>query len=342
MSITTVDYLQFETTTCVLSICVVVYKQQSHLHSEMITLGQAVKSEKLVKVYHSKETVEALKGVNIGVDKGELFTLLGPNGAGKTTFLRIISTQLMPTEGDAEVLGHSVVDEPEEVRKHISVVPQDVATYNNFTPWEYAYYFARLRGMSVSDAKQTSEKALKAVDLWELKNRMCQTLSGGERRRAIIASALSSNADVLMLDEPTSGLDAVARRGVWSTLRDMVKEGKTILLTTHMMEEAEMVSDRLAIINRGNVIATGRLDEIKALIQEKYRVVVEGQFEKLSDYGEVAKLGDRNIVYVKTQNEALELLKTTLKMNLRAEASPITLEDVFVKLVGGINNHENH
>jgi len=304
-------------------------------------LNEAVKSAGLVKVYQSKEKVEALKGVNISVDKGELFTLLGPNGAGKTTFLRIISTQLMPSSGDAEVLGHSVLNEPEEVRKHIAVVPQDVATYNNFTPWEYAYYFARLRGMSPLDAKLTAEKALKAVDLWELKNRMCQTLSGGERRRAIIASALASNADVLMLDEPTSGLDAVARRGVWSTLREMVKEGKTILLTTHMMEEAEMVSDRLSIINKGNVIATGRLDEIKALTQEKYRVVVEGKFEGLSDFGEVAKLGDRYIVYVKTQNEALELLKTTLKMNLRAESSPITLEDVFVKLVGGISNNGN-
>jgi len=239
-------------------------------------------------------------------------------------------------------LGFSVLNQPEEVREHIAVVPQDVATYNNFTPWEYAYYFARLRGMPASDARLASEKALKAVDLWQLKGRTCQTLSGGEKRRAIIASALSSDADVLMLDEPTSGLDAVARRGVWSALRDMVKEGKTILLTTHMMEEAEMVSDRLAVINKGDVIATGRLDEIKALTQEKYRVVVEGQFERLSDFGEVAKLGDRNIVYVKTQNEALELLRTTLKMNLRAEASPVTLEDVFVKLVGGINNHENH
>jgi len=305
-------------------------------------LVEAVKSLDLVKVYHSKEKVEALKGVNITVEKGELFTLLGPNGAGKTTFLRIISTQLMPSSGNAEVLGHSVLNETEEVRKHIAVVPQDVATYNNFTPWEYAYYFARLRGMSASAAKQAGEKALKSVDLWELKNRMCQTLSGGEKRRAIIASALSSEADVLMLDEPTSGLDAVARRGVWSALRDMVKEGKTILLTTHMMEEAEMVSDKLAIINKGNVIAEGRLDQIKALTEEKYRVVVEGRFEDLSNFGEVAKLGDRNIVYVKTQSEALELLKTTLKMNLRAEASPVTLEDVFVKLVGGINNNENY
>lgn len=304
-------------------------------------MDQAVKSNELAKVYHSKDAVEALKGVNISIDKGELYTLLGPNGAGKTTFLRIISTQLLPTGGDAEVFGYSVVNEAEEVRNHISVVPQDVATYNNFTPWEYAYYFARLRGMSKPTAKLIAEKAIKSVDLWEPRNRMCQTLSGGERRRAIIASALSSDADLLMLDEPTSGLDALARRNVWAAFRDMVKEGKTILLTTHMMEEAEMVSDRLAIVDKGTVIANGRLDEIKSLVREKYRVVVEGKFEKLSDYGEVAKLGDRNIVYVKTQEEAIELLKATLKMHLRAEASPVTLEDVFVKLIGGINNGNN-
>lgn len=304
-------------------------------------MSEAVKSLDLVKVYYSKERVEALKGVNISIGKGELFTLLGPNGAGKTTFLRIISTQLLPTKGDATVLGYSVVEQPEKVREHIAVVPQDVATYGNYTPWEYAYYFARLRGMSSRTARLAADKALKSVDLAQLKERTCSTLSGGEKKRAIIASALASDTDVLMLDEPTSGLDAVARRGVWSALRDMVEKGKTILLTTHMMEEAEMVSDRLAIINKGNVVAEGRPDEIKSLAKEKYRVVVSGHFDKLSNYGEVTKLGDRYIVYVKTENEALELLKTTLKMGLRAEASPITLEDVFVKLVGGINN-ENH
>jgi len=301
-------------------------------------MDEAVKSAELVKVYQGKERIEALKGVNVSIRKGELFTLLGPNGAGKTTFLRIISTQLMPTKGDAYVMGHSVLNEPKQVRKYIAVVPQDVATYGNFTPWEYAYYFARLRGMASNEAKQAAGRALKAVDLWDMRSRTCSTLSGGEKKRAIIASVLSSNADVLMLDEPTSGLDAVARRGVWSALRDLVKEGKTILLTTHMMEEAEIVSDRLAIINKGAVIAEGRPDEIKSLTQEKFRVVVEGQLKELSTYGEVAKLGDRNIVYVKTENEALQLLKSTLKKGLRAEASPITLEDVFVKLVGGVNN----
>ena len=303
--------------------------------------ANAVKSVGLRKVYRSKEAVEALKGVSIDVGKGELFTLLGPNGAGKTTFLRIISTQLLPTEGDAFVHGHSVVNEAEEVREHIAVVPQGVATYNNFTPWEYAYYFARLRGIGSPKAKEKAEEALKTVDLWELRNRICQTLSGGEKRRAIIASVLSSDADVLMLDEPTSGLDAVARRGVWSALRELVGKGKTILLTTHMMEEAEMVSDRLAIVNKGSVVACGNPEEIKGMVKEKFRVVINGDFKQLSNYSETARLGDRNIVYLKTQDEAIDLLRTSLKMNLRAETSPVTLEDVFVKLVGGLNNHES-
>lgn len=302
-------------------------------------MADAVQSLDLVKIYQNR--VEALKGVDISIRKGELFTLLGPNGAGKTTFLRIISTQLMPTRGDAYVLGYSVLDEPEEVRKHIAIVPQDIATYGNFTPWEYAYYFARLRGMSSQLAKDSADKALKAVDLWDLRNRTCSTLSGGEKKRAIIASALSSDTDIFMLDEPTSGLDAVARRRVWSALRDLVKEEKTILLTTHMMEEAEMVSDRLAIIHKGNVIAEGSLDEIKGLATEKYRVVVQGQLDNFSSYSEVVKLGDRSIVYVKNEGEALKLLKSALKMGLKAETSPVTLEDVFVKLVGGMNQNEN-
>ncbi len=299
---------------------------------------EAIRTSGLVKTYRSDRNavVQALKDLSIEVGKGELFTLLGPNGAGKTTFLRIISTQLLPSNGEAQVLGYDVVKEAEEVRRHIAVVPQDVATYNNFTPWEYAFYFARLRGITTPEAKQRAEEALKTVDLWDLRNRICQTLSGGEKRRAIIASALSSDAMVLMLDEPTSGLDAVARRGVWSALRDLVRDGKTILLTTHMMEEAEMVSDRLAILNKGSVVACGRPDEIKGLMRERFRVVISGDFERLRTYGEVAKLGDRSIVYLKTQEEAIDLLKATLKMNLRAEASPVTLEDVFVSLVGEV------
>jgi len=298
--------------------------------------SKAVATHELFKVY--KGNVEALKDVAISIKQGELFTLLGPNGAGKTTFLRIISTQLMPTKGDAEVLGYNVIEEAEMVRRHIAVVPQDVAAYGNYTPWDYAYYFAKLRGMSSVEAKRSAKKALEAVELLELRNRVCASLSGGEKKRAIIASALASQADVLMLDEPTSGLDAVARRGVWSALRDMVQEGKTILLTTHIMEEAEMVSDRLAIINKGNVVAKGSPEEIKCLAKERFRVVVRGKLNSLSANYEVVTLGDKHIIYVNGEDEALELVRRVLKKGLKAEAAPITLEDVFVKLVGGWNH----
>jgi ABC-2 type transport system ATP-binding protein len=302
---------------------------------------EAVKSMNLFKVYHSRETVEALKGVNISVGKSELFTLLGPNGAGKTTFLRIISTQLLPTEGEASVLGFDVLTQPEEVRKHIAVVPQDVATYGNYTPWEYSYYFSMLRGMSRNQAKEFAEKALRAVELWDLRNRPCATLSGGEKKRTIIASALGSDADVFMLDEPTSGLDAVARRNVWAVLREMVEQGKTILLTTHIMEEAEMVSDRLAIIHKGSVIAEGAPDQIKRLTKERFRVVVEGNLKNLGlqeNNNHIVKFGSKHIIYVENEDIAIELIGKALKKGLKAEIAPITLEDVFVKLVGGEAN----
>ncbi|MEM1581858.1 MAG: ABC transporter ATP-binding protein [candidate division WOR-3 bacterium] len=302
---------------------------------------EAVKSVNLVKIYYGKERVEALKGVNLSINKGELFTLLGPNGAGKTTFLRIISTQLLPTSGEAYVLGFNVLVQAEKVREHIAVVPQDAATYGNFTPWDYCYYFSLLRGMTKQKAKEASEKALKAVELWSFKDRVCATLSGGEKKRAIIAAALASDAEVLMLDEPTSGLDAVARRKVWAVLREKIEQGKTILLTTHIMEEAEMVSDRLAIINNGNLIAQGTIEEIKNLVKEKFRVVIEGKPQVLqkfvSNYSSVS-FGSKRVFYVYNGDEAIELIGKALKNGLKAEVSPITLEDVFVKLVGGEAN----
>lgn len=296
---------------------------------------EAVKAEGLSKTYRGKEPVEALKGVALSINKGELFTLLGLNGAGKTTFLKILSTQLSPTKGIARVMGYDVMAQAGEVKKHIAIVPQDVQTYSNFTPWEYCYYFSLLRGMSKRETEDASEKALKAVELWDLRNRTCVGLSGGEKKRAIIATVLASHADVLLLDEPTSGLDAVARRKVWAVLRDLVEQGTTILLTTHIMEEAEILSDRLAIIDRGNVVAEGTLEEIKSLAKEKFRVIVEGNLHGLNlEANSHTKLGSKQIVYVADEDRALELVGTALKKGLKAEAARITLEDVFVKLVG--------
>jgi ABC-2 type transport system ATP-binding protein len=299
---------------------------------------EAIRTVGLVKVYHSKQTVEALKDISLSIGRGELFTLLGQNGAGKTTFLRIISTQLLPTKGDAQVLGYDVVKQPKEVRKHIAIVPQDVATYGNFTPWEYCYYFSKLRGLSKHDAEEAAGRALKAVELSDLRNRPCATLSGGEKKRAIIASALSSDADIYMLDEPTSGLDAVARRNVWAVLREMVGNGKTVVLTTHIMEEAEMVSDRVAIVHKGSMVAQGTPDQIRRQIPDRYRIVVEGNLEDLKlteNHNHTVTFGNRHIVYVRDESEALQLVEKALKKGLKAETARVTLEDTFVRLVGG-------
>ena len=299
---------------------------------------EAIRTDDLVKVYHSKQTVEALKNMSLSINRGELFTLIGQNGAGKTTFLRIISTQLLPTKGQAHVLEYDVVKQPKEVRKHIAIVPQDVATYGNFTPWEYCYYFSKLRGMSKHDAEEASCGALKSVELWDMRNRPCATLSGGEKKRAIIASALSADADIFMLDEPTSGLDAVARRNVWTVLREMVRCGKTVVLTTHIMEEAEMVSDRLMIIHKGLMVAQGTPDQIRQRISDKYRIIVEGDLgdlELTQSHNHTVTFGNRHIVYVRDEGEALQLVEKALRKGLKAEAARVTLEDAFVRLVGG-------
>jgi ABC-2 type transport system ATP-binding protein len=311
------------------------------VHGEVVKGMDALESEDLFKTYSGKEPVQALKGLNLSVKKGELFTLLGLNGAGKTTFLRIVSTQLSPTKGTVRVLGHDILADAREVKKHIAVVPQDVVTYSNFTPWEYCYYFSLLRGMSKNKMAEVSEKALKAVELWDLRNRTCAELSGGQRKRVIIATVLASDADVLLLDEPTSGLDPVARRKVWAALKELVEHGRTILLTTHLMEEAEMLSDRLAIINKGTIVSQGTLDEVKSLAKEKFRVIVEGNLNNLmlQNQDQNSKFGNKQIIYVDDEDRGLEIVRTAFKKGLRAEIARITLEDVFVKLVGGIEDN---
>lgn len=284
-----------------------------------------------------KNGVKALNGITLTVDKGELYTLLGPNGAGKTTLLRIIATQLMPSFGEGKIFGFDMIKEAQSIRKLIGIVPQDVISYGSFTPWDYAYFFPLLRGLSREKARENAEKSLKAMELWDLRKRYCYNLSGGERRRAVISGILASDIDFLMLDEPTSGLDAVSRRKVWSTLRELTKIGKTIILTTHNMEEAEMVSDRIGIMDKGNKIVEGNLETIKAQVKEKYRVVVNGTLPNK----ESVKLGDRNIYYTTNEENALEVLKEALHCGFKAEISPVNLEDVFIKIVGGWDN-ENH
>jgi len=253
--------------------------------------------------------------------------------------IRILTTQLMPSSGSAKILGFDVVSQPKEVRHHIALVPQEAQTNQSMSPWDYVYYLTMLEGISSSEAKSRAKDALELVGLSEISHKPCYALSGGERRRAIVAAAVASKAEVLFLDEPTTGMDPIIRRQIWASLRRMVERGQTIVLTTHLMEEAEFVSDRIAIIDQGAIVASGTPGEIKSKVNAKARVVIGGNHtEEFGSFGEVVKLGDRQILYLDQASDARNVVDLALSKGLSAEVSPVTLEDVFYKILGGPAN----
>jgi ABC-2 type transport system ATP-binding protein len=297
----------------------------------------AIQISGLSKVY--KSGTRALAGIDLTSETGKLLTVIGKNGAGKTTMIRILTTQLMPSSGSARILGFDVVSQPKEVRHHIALVPQEAQTNQSMSPWDYVYYLTMLEGVSSGEARSRAKDALELVGLSEISHKPCYSLSGGERRRAIVAAAVASKAEVLFLDEPTTGMDPIIRRQIWASLRRMVERGQTIVLTTHLMEEAEFVSDRIAIIDQGSIVASGTPGEIKARVNAKARVVIGGNHTtEFGSYGEVVKLGDRQILYLDQASDARNVVDLALSKGLSAEVSPVTLEDVFYKILGGPAN----
>jgi len=222
-------------------------------------------SEDLRKTYPVKggAPVEALAGVSLKVHPGERVALLGRNGAGKTTFLRIASTLLRPTSGSIRVFGYDVDEHPEKARPYIAVVPQEGKPFFHLSPREQVYTYLRARGLSRETAKDRTAEALQRMGLTEIAGRLSITLSGGQRQRTMVATVIATQAPLLFLDEPTIGMDPFARREVWASLRDLTRKGSTILLTTHYLDEAEALSDRLYIVERGRVIVSGTADDLK-------------------------------------------------------------------------------
>lgn len=293
-----------------------------------------ISSEKLGKVYN--DGTQAIQDVNISCDSGHLYSVLGPNGAGKTTLLRILSTQLLPTYGKAKVLGFDVVKEAGKIRSQIAVVPQDAGSVSHMSAWQHVYWYLVSRGYTFSKAKKSAKKALELLDLWHIKDKPSIALSGGQRKRIIVAMALATDAEVLFLDEPTAGLDPLVRRNVWSGLREEVRNGRTILLTTHNMEEAEMLADHVFMVNKGKIVASANPSKLKTLLTHKFKVLLEGTkgVNEYRGYGEVLTIGDRVVVYLDDEERLRELILDVSRRDLTLSVRPIDLEDVFIKLVG--------
>ena len=281
----------------------------------------------------------ALCNVSLAAESGQIYTLLGRNGAGKTTFVRICATQLMPTEGRIQVLGYDIIKEADKVRKLISIVPQEGRPLRALTAWDHVYNWLQIRGEKKQIAKEKTERILQKLDLYDARNRPAMNLSGGMKQKILVAMAMAVDAQLLFLDEPTIGLDPVSRRQVWSSIKDWKKEGKSILLTTHYMDEAEMLSDNIVIIDNGRVIAKGTIKELRTIIPQNTRVDIARDnidTEIFKSFGSVIDSGADTIRIFTFESAVKELTELAIKKNLSFTVSPITLDDVFVSLVGGI------
>jgi ABC-2 type transport system ATP-binding protein len=303
-----------------------------------------IEARDLVKIYR-KSQVPAIDGLTLDIERGQIFTLLGGNGAGKTTFLRIATTQLLPTSGTMRVFGLDVVRDPKPIRRRIAITPQEGRPLFTLNARDHIALALMMRGASREQAHSKIEPVLKTLDLENVGKVHSEELSGGLRQRILIAMTIVCDVDLMFLDEPTIGLDPVGRRKVWGELIRLKNDlGRTIVLTTHYMDEAEALSDELAIMDRGHVLARGNPREVKEKnIGPKTRVdVSEGfSFEELSSYGRTIKAG--NLLRVFTNNEvAEEIGREALRRKVPISISPVTLDDVFVELVGSGIEQEDH
>ena len=294
----------------------------------------------LKKTYRSKQrTVEALKGISLNVEQGDFFALLGPNGAGKSTTIGIIASLVNKTAGSVKVFGHDIDTELEKAKSQIGLVPQEF-NFNQFeTVQQIVVNQAGYYGVERSVAFERAEKYLKQTDLWEKRHAQARTLSGGMKRRLMIARALMHEPKLLILDEPTAGVDIEIRRSMWEFLQNLNKEGITIILTTHYLEEAEMLCRNIAIIDKGVIGENTNMKSLLAKLNVETFVLDTNEFSQaptLTDFQhqikdnhtievEVAKEQGLNQVFSQLTEQGIQVLSMRNKAN--------RLEELFVRLV---------
>ena len=250
----------------------------------------AIRTEGLRKTYKSSRgDVEAVRGIDLDVPQGEFFGLLGPNGAGKSTTIGMLTTLVAPTKGRAWVAGHDVVKNPVAVKRRIGVVTQNNTLDMQLTVQENLEFRSRFFGLSLGAASKRAVQLIDAFGLSDRRTAMADQLSGGQARRLMIARALVHQPDVLFLDEPTAGLDPQTRVNLWDILKVLHDQGQTILLTTHYMEEAEALCDRIAVVDHGQVLAEGSVD--KLLADSGAQTIVTVRYEELVPDGLAERAG---------------------------------------------------
>lgn len=278
----------------------------------------AVRVRGLVKQY--RDGAKANRGIDLDVRCGEILSILGPNGAGKTTFLRQITSELRPTSGTIEIFGVDAIAQPQEVKRSMGITPQEAGVFETLTVREHLELFARLKGLATDEARRSTTDVIHQLGLERETSRRVGDLSGGQRRRILIGLALLGNPPLLVLDEPTTGLDPVSRRKTWEVIRRTVGRGTTVILSTHYIEEAEHLSDRIGIISEGRMISLGTLEEFLSRLSKSYRFSCR------------TSLNHHRVQYFSTFSEAQQYAaREGIAEYSLARAS---LEDVYFELTG--------
>ncbi len=288
----------------------------------------------------------ALNNVSLCVEKGTIFGMLGPNGAGKSTLIKVLSCQSRPSAGHAYISGLDVVSDKKDALSIIGIVPQENSFYDELTVNENLQYFGSLYGVPVIEIKKRSHKVLDMLHLAEKSESKAGTLSGGMKTRLNIACALIHKPEVLILDEPSVGLDPVSRKALWDTIRAVNLEGTTILITTHYMEEADLLCDRLLIMNRGKIVVEGKPQELKKVAGEAViqitsipgnHELIKSKVESLEAVSSCAITEKGLKITLKDDlphHVIFEIFKTAGEEINNVESSRPSLEDVFIQAAG--------
>ncbi len=288
----------------------------------------------LTKVYPASQGKKALDGLTLSVKAKGIFSLIGMNGAGKTTLVRILATQLEPTEGGAQLSGMDVVRDAKALRSRIASVPQEARSIPWMTPMQTVVSYLLWRGVPYSEGKSRAAEALAKVGIERQRDTLNRKLSGGQRRKVMVAAVLAADSDITFLDEPTTGLDPISRKELWKSLAELSKT-KFLVLTTHYLEEAEQLADTIAILDGGRLAALGTLDQLRSSVKHQYSIRLPpgaGVPEVKDGAVVVGKEGQAQILT--GEEEAYTLSGELLKAGVRISVSRISLDDIFFHFVG--------